>query len=228
MKLVRSPVVDKIYAEPMAGCTSRAEFERILRAPKGNEKVIRATLGNREVEEWALPALGGVLGEASAEEFGTLKVITRPSVSKKRVVAVCGPVAGHPWQGFFGRGPALVASDKPAKSGGSRRPKSAAKKATGKAIPLRDAGRLLDEGVVRRAAKAAQGTKSPTGGKVKKKQTFDPFLETSVTCRECLRSYKRVDLPNPRRRVCENCGGQPESKSIRTVSGGSPGLGRRR
>lgn len=222
------PVVDKIYAEQMAGCKSRAEFERVLRAPKGNEKLIRATLGDRELEEWALPALGDVLGGASADEFGTLKVIARPCVSKKRVTAVCGPAKDHPWRGFFGRGPAFDATGKPAEAGRSRRSTSAAKKATGQAIPLRDAGRLLSDSTVRRAAMAAQQPQNPTGGKAKKKPTFDPFLETSVTCRECLRTYKRVELPNPRRRVCENCGGQPESKSIRTVSGGSPGLGRRR
>lgn len=171
--------------------------------------------------------MGYVLREASAAEFSVLKEITRPCVSKKRVTTVCGSVSGGPWDRFFGSGPSLDSTDVPAKAAGSRPTTNAAKKA----IPLRDAGHLLRDGMALRAAKLAQEPQKPQNrkaGKAKKKQSFDPWLETTVKCRECLRSYKRLELPNPRRRVCEACGGQPESTSIRTVSGGSPGLGRRR
>ena len=48
-----------------------------------------------------------------------------------------------------------------------------------------------------------------------------------ITCRECLRSKSEHAFPDPRTRRCENCGGQPPSRSIRTVPGGLPGLGRR-
>ncbi|HEY9564549.1 MAG TPA: hypothetical protein VIR30_12340 [Nocardioides sp.] len=63
---------------------------------------------------------------------------------------------------------------------------------------------------------------------VEERQKLEQYLQSTVRCRECLRMYKRVQLPNPRRHVCEDCGGRAESTSVRTVSGGSPGLGRRR
>lgn len=48
------------------------------------------------------------------------------------------------------------------------------------------------------------------------------------SCRECLKSKPIAAFPNPRRARCLECGGQPEERSVRTVSGGAPGLGRRR
>jgi hypothetical protein len=50
----------------------------------------------------------------------------------------------------------------------------------------------------------------------------------TMICRECLRAQPVSAFPNPRARRCEDCGGQEGSSSVRTVSGGSPGLGRRR
>ena len=49
-----------------------------------------------------------------------------------------------------------------------------------------------------------------------------------MTCCECLRTKPLKQFPNPRRKRCEACGGQPQSSSVHTVSGGAPGLGRRR
>lgn len=60
---------------------------------------------------------------------------------------------------------------------------------------------------------AATGKKSPRG---------------TMTCRECLRTKPLGAFPNPKVRRCEACGGQESSTSVRTVSGGAPGLGRRR
>ena len=48
------------------------------------------------------------------------------------------------------------------------------------------------------------------------------------TCRECLRTKPISEFPDPSRPRCADCGGVPRSKSVRTVSGGAPGLGRRR
>ncbi len=50
----------------------------------------------------------------------------------------------------------------------------------------------------------------------------------TMICRECLRALSLSAFPNPRVRRCEACGGQESSSSVRTVSGGAPGLGRRR
>jgi hypothetical protein len=50
----------------------------------------------------------------------------------------------------------------------------------------------------------------------------------TMICRECLRTKSLSAFPNPRVRRCEACGGQESSSSVRTVSGGAPGLGRRR
>ena len=50
----------------------------------------------------------------------------------------------------------------------------------------------------------------------------------TMTCRECLRTKSINAFPDPSRRRCGACGGQPRSRSVRTVSGGAPGLGKRR
>lgn len=36
-----------------------------------------------------------------------------------------------------------------------------------------------------------------------------------MTCRECLRTKPLNQFPNPRRKRCEACGGQPQSSSVR-------------
>lgn len=53
------------------------------------------------------------------------------------------------------------------------------------------------------------------------------FSPQTKRCRECLKTKPMSAFPNPRRSKCDDCGGQPPSRSIRTVSGGAPGLGRR-
>lgn len=50
----------------------------------------------------------------------------------------------------------------------------------------------------------------------------------TLTCRECLKTKPISKFPDPARKRCEACGGQPRSRSIQTLSGGLPGLGRRR
>ena len=50
---------------------------------------------------------------------------------------------------------------------------------------------------------------------------------TERKCRECLR-VKPVKAFPSRAAVCAECGGQPRSKSVRTISGGLPTTGRRR
>jgi hypothetical protein len=47
-------------------------------------------------------------------------------------------------------------------------------------------------------------------------------------CRECLREKPARAFPDARGKVCLDCGGQPRGRSVRTVSGGLPGLGRQR
>lgn len=213
----------------MAACSTRAEFDRALQRPVDNQKAIRSTLGDRRHERWALLALEDALKMSDPATFSVLKVIARPCVSKKRVAEVRGSAGAEPWSRFFSKSPA----DPPAASAGPaartqpvrRRPKAAVKKVATQGIPLRDAGALVRSGMARQTAKKAAGGRKSAKAK---KQAVDSYLEGVVQCRECLRSYKRIQLPNPRRRVCENCGGQPESTSVRTVSGGSPGLGRRR
>lgn len=88
-------------------------------------------------------------------------------------------------------------------------------------MPLRDAGAMV-------TAAIARGATEKTSAVAKERKKLDRYLQVTVQCRECLRPYKRSQLPDPRRHVCEDCGGQAESTTVRTVSGGSPGLGRRR
>jgi hypothetical protein len=214
----------------MAACSTRVELERLMSDPLRNQKAIRATLNDRTAEAWALLALAEALSLAEPARFKVLKVVARPCLSKKRVASVCGSVSKEPWIQFFAK--AGAAPKKAPVAAGSvraaRRSTAPAvkKAASGVAIPLRDAGTVVRSAMAANTAKkAGAGGKKPGKGK---KGSADPYLEGVVQCRECLRSYKRIQLPNPRRRVCEDCGGQPESTSVRTISGGSPGLGRRR
>ena len=202
----------------------------MLGDPLRNQKAIRATLNDRTAETWAVPTLAEALRSAEDARFAVLKVVTRPCLSKKRVAAVCGSASGEPWARFFRKGatssPSPPAAERSARATKRAKPTVVKKAASGNAIPLRNAGALVRDGISGRAS----GSVDPnTGGRKRKSSTAaDPYLEGNVQCRECLRVYKRIQLPNPRRRVCEDCGGQPESSSVRTVSGGSPGLGRRR
>jgi hypothetical protein len=223
---LRRLLVGQIYVWSVAACPTREELEQALRAPKSNERAIRATLSDRDRDGWALPTLEAALQAAQPAQFRVLKAVARPTVSRKRVKAVCGLSPDGPWTLFFDdkSSASTTAAQKPAVV--SQRVVTPSPKTTGKTIPLTEAGELVRQRIARDAeAKRAQDSKA---GKGKKKRAPDPFLETVVQCRECLRPYKRVQLPNPKRRICEDCGGQPESKSVRTVSGGSPGLGRRR
>ena len=63
--------------------------------------------------------------------------------------------------------------------------------------------------------------------KFKKKVQAKPKPAATRRCRECLREQPAKAFPS-RLAICRGCGGQPRSKSIRTISGGLPTGGRRR
>jgi hypothetical protein len=46
-------------------------------------------------------------------------------------------------------------------------------------------------------------------------------------CSECRKRLPMDAFPNPNRRKCRNCGGQPRQRSVWTESGGLPGSGKR-
>jgi hypothetical protein len=52
--------------------------------------------------------------------------------------------------------------------------------------------------------------------------------EKTRVCAECQRNIPVDDFPNPAVRRCGPCGGTLPPRSIRTISGGLPGLGKRR
>lgn len=214
----------------MAGCETPAEFVRALTSPSRNRKLIRATLGDLTLEDWALPSIDEALRDADDVRFEELRDAARPSLSRKRVRRVCGPSLGAHWDRFFSDEKAAPkpppAATKPPTKVKRKAPRTSAARsvlqpARTAGVPLRDAGALLEAAIAREAAEKVTAA-------AKEREKIDRYLQATVQCRECLRPYKRAQLPNPRRHVCEDCGGQPESTSVRTVSGGSPGLGRRR
>lgn len=79
-------------------------------------------------------------------------------------------------------------------------------------------------------ARLGRSRRSPPAKKQegKGKKPAKKAKRETITCRECLQTKPLSAFPNPRRRRCEDCGGQPQARSVRTVSGGAPGLGRRR
>jgi len=213
----------------VAGCETPAELVRALTSPTRNRKIIRATLENLAVEHWALPAVDEALRDADDARFVLLRDAARPSLSMKRVRRVCGSSVGPHWHRFFSEEaapkPLPAATTVPTKAKPKpRRPyagRTEPKPAGTAGVPLRDAGAMLEAAMAREAEEKASAA-------AKEHEKRDRYLQAKVQCRECLRPFRRDQLPNPRRHVCEDCGGQPESTSIRTVSGGSPGLGRRR
>lgn len=151
----------------MAACSTRSELERVLGDPLRNQKAIRATLNDRSVEAWALPALADALRSADEARFGVLEVVARPCLSKKRVALVCGSVATEPWIRFFAKGGAATPKVSAAKrSAGTARRREV--RAPTRAIPLRDAGALVRAGMnrgrqnrgrIRRAARASRSAR---------------------------------------------------------------------
>src|SRR3546814_12921678 len=75
----------------VAGCESLEDFVRALGNPARNRKLIRATLENLAVEDWALPAVDDALRAAEAPRFTALRDAALPSMAKKRVRRGCGP-----------------------------------------------------------------------------------------------------------------------------------------
>jgi len=209
----------------VAGCETPVEFARALREPAKNRKLIRRTLSDSSRDRWTLPALADALRAADEATFAQLRDAAGPTLSQKRVRRTCGRAA-H-WDRFFGEQkeplgrsepePKRPARQRNTTSPASPRPATAA----GKAVPLRDAGSLMATALEARAAEKDAALQ-------KEAESEARYLKGTVQCRECLRSFTRGQLPNPRRRVCEDCGGRPETTSVLTVSGGSPGLGRRR
>lgn len=69
------------------------------------------------------------------------------------------------------------------------------------------------------------GATKPVAAPAKSRPIKNP---STKVCRECLRSKPISAFPNPKVRRCEDCGGRPASRSVRTVQGGAPGLGKHR
>ena len=74
-------------------------------------------------------------------------------------------------------------------------------------------------------AKAERGVARNAATKKQAKQKPPPPTERK--CRECLRTKPAKAFPS-RVAVCSQCGGQPRSNTVRTISGGLPTTGRRR
>jgi hypothetical protein len=64
-------------------------------------------------------------------------------------------------------------------------------------------------------------------GKGAKQKVQEKPAAKPRTCRECLKEKPATQFPS-RFAICTSCGGRPPSRSIRTVSGGLPTMGRRR
>lgn len=94
-------------------------------------------------------------------------------------------------------------------------------------IPLRDAAVLMPLAQARKDATLAKKA-AAKARRDKKGSTLTSKRPPTKRCRECLRELSPNRFPNPRVPRCEDCGGQPPSKSVRTISGGAPGLGKRR
>lgn len=212
----------------MSACGTQAEFERMLKAPAKNEAAIRATLCDRSVETWTLATLGQALRTADEDRFVILVAIARPHVSKKRVARVLGTAAGYPWTHFFRRSPSSRSDARqvapPAASADGLIVSRGSPHATAPGRP----GPVAQTGSSRQQSVWTEMDAEIAAKRKEEAEAVDRYLQTKVQCRECLHWYKRAQLPNPRRRVCGDCGGQPRSNSVSTVSGGSPSLGRRR
>lgn len=94
-------------------------------------------------------------------------------------------------------------------------------------IALRDAAPLVEVAAARKAAAEAKKVKQRQK-RTGKGTTLTSKGPPTKTCRECLKTFSPDRFPNPRVPRCEDCGGQPPSRRVRTVSGGAPSLGRRR
>lgn len=79
------------------------------------------------------------------------------------------------------------------------------------------------------SAKAATSPNGRTGadnrgkGRKKSRQSAAP-----LQCRECLQAKPAYAFPQGNLRRCLDCGGQDRGVSVRAISGGLPGLGKRR
>lgn len=107
------------------------------------------------------------------------------------------------------------------------RPPSTRDRTTAAPIALRDAAMLMP--LVQARKEAALAKKAAAKAKTNRKgSTLTSKGPPTKRCRECLKEMSPSRFPNPRVPRCEDCGGQAPSKSVRTVSGGAPGLGKRR
>lgn len=113
-----------------------------------------------------------------------------------------------------------VAESGAAKSGTT---KSGTISTTRAAVGPHDDGTATDESASTPKKKATPASRQRS---VPKSPTKKRKPETKQ-CRECLKIKPLSEFPNQRISRCEACGVRPPSRSVRTVSGGAPGLGKR-
>ena len=245
----RNELADESSRSSRAGRSAAGpgELRAALADPVRNDRLLRKLLNNTATDPVTLVVIEAALESADDATHIELVKVIGSGLSQKRVKRHTGPDLGPTWERFFRsrRGDVIrpettITAGRPSENTRPRaqahpdvrRPVRAPGKRTGNAVPLRDAGSVLPQLLAQSKAKKEKAKAKKEGSaaqavEVKRKRN-KAVAKSTIVCRECLRAKPPSAFPNPKRRRCEDCGGQSSQNSVRTVSGGAPGLGRRR
>jgi hypothetical protein len=180
---------------------------RLLADSTSDPADVRRLLSISARDSTYLPIVEAALRSADRNRYQQLIALLADIYTPHRINRVIGDDPNITWQRFIHNRNAYV-------------------RARDDHAPKQRAGAATHESSTRlgAASSLAKASKAP---KKKRRKSKNTPASTTMTCRECLRAKPLNAFPDPSRRRCADCGGQPPRRSVRTVSGGLPGSKRR-